>query len=41
MDPVNGEPLQMGLGIHKGPAVGAPMGRLRRNYTLLGDTVNT
>ena len=40
LNPVTGEPLQMRVGIHKGPVVGALMGRLRRKYTLLGDTVN-
>ena len=41
LNPVTAEPLQIRVGIHKGPVVGALVGRLRRKYTLLGDVVNT
>lgn len=40
LNPVTGEPLQMRVGIHKGPVWGTLVGRLRRKYTLLGDTVD-
>jgi adenylate cyclase len=37
-----GTVLRMGVGIHRGPVVGASLGgRTRRTYTVIGDVVNT
>ncbi len=39
VDPCDGRPLQLRVGIHSGPAVSGVVGRMRRQYSVFGDTV--
>lgn len=39
VDPYDGRPLQLRVGIHSGPAVSGVVGRMRRQYSVFGDTV--